>query len=420
MMIFIKSTLFDEEPFFWRVSPMFFRNIVGHSQRQGLIVFSLFLALLFTFSAVQLMAADAGKTAVNNAAPQQAGAVFTGTVLTDGQTVLTTTTTLSATGAVTTYTIYMPVMYNPMFITATRPNSANQWTINWENIPSATGYTIQESSSSDFSTVTELSLGTVNSYQYNNPLSFNNVYYYRLKPVYATYEGAWSNTEIVVGGYRDDFSDASSGWVPMRRTTYLEETNAYYGSGSEAGNLIIIVADKWDWLIASPLTPAPEVPYAIQYRARVHDASNLVSGGMVFGGDWNGLACPEYGNIYQTTNCFNQFYNFNFIYYGPLKLLYEQVDSLFYCPTCGESQIKRVGPTSEYDPAVPLETAKDWHTYRVEVRSTGAILFIDGVQKTTYSDTSYIYDPYFGVFASTFEYKPSIWFFDYFQIEPLD
>jgi len=398
---------------------MLIKNAVGQSQRQGLIIFSLLFALLFTFTAVQIMAADVGRTAVNAATPQQAGAVFTGTIPTDGEFVLTTTVPLDATGVVTTYTLYMPVIFQPLVISATRPNSANQWSITWENNASATGYVIQESNSPDFSTVTnEVTVGDVGSYQFNNPLAFNNVYYYRVRTTDSV--GFWSNTAIVVGGYRDDFSDATSGWVPMRRTTYLEETNAYYGTGSEAGNLIIIVADRWDWLLASPLAPAPEIPYAIEFRMRVHDAANLVSGGMVFGGDWNGLACPEIGNIYQTTNCFNQFYNFNFIHYGPLKLLHEQVDTLFYCPTCGGSQIKRLGPFSIIDPIVPLSTAQDWHTYRVEVRSSGIILFIDGVQKETFSNTSYINEPYFGVFASTDEYKPSIWFFDYFQVAPLD
>ena len=225
---------------------------------------------------------------------------------------------------------------------------------------------------------------------------------------------------MIIGGYRDDFSDASSGWSPVRRTTYLEETVAYYGSGSEAGNLIIIVADRWDWLIASPLKPTPEAPYAIEFRTRVHDASNLVSGGAVFGGDWNGQPCPEIGNVYQTTNCFNHFYNFNMIFYGPLKLLHEQVDSLFWCPNCGGSPIKRLGPTIDVDPILSNGPSLEWHTYRIEVRASGVKFFVDNVQRATFSNTTYINEPYFGVFASTDEYKPSIWFFDYYQVTALD
>lgn len=400
---------------------MFIRSSNDQPQRKGLIIFSLLLAVLVTFSVVQIMAADAGETAVNANTPQESGSVYTETIPAVGDEVLTVTEGLSVTGVVTTYTIYLPIVFKPMVISVDSPNSANQWTVSWEENPSATGYVIQQSQDPNFSTIiNEVTVGVVDSYQFNTPLSPNNIYYHRAKPIYSGTEGQWSNTVMVIGGYRDDFSDDTTGWSPVRRTTYLEETVAYYGSGSEAGNLIIIVADRWDWLIASPLKPAPKPPFAIEFRARVHDASNLISGGPVFGGDWNGQACPEIGNVYQTTNCFNHFYNFNMIFYGPLKLLHEQVDSLFWCPNCGGSPIKRLGPSTEVDPILANGPSLEWHTYRIEVRASGVKFFVDNLQKATFSDTTYINEPYFGVFASTDEYNPSIWFFDYYQVKVLD
>lgn len=400
---------------------MFVRSSTNQSQRKGLIIFSLLMAVLAIFSAVQMMAADAGKTAVHANIIQESGAVFTHTVTVDSNAPLTVTEELSATGVVTTYTLYMPLMFNPLTISANSPNSANQWTISWESVPVATGFVIQQSQDPNFSTLTdEVTVGAVTSYQFNNALSFKNVYYHRVMPVYDDINGQWSNTVMVIGGYRDDFSDSTSGWTPVRRTTYLEETVSYYGTGNEAGNLIVIVADRWDWLIASPLMPAPEPPYAIQFRTRVHDASNLISGGPVFGGDWNGQACPEIGNVYLTTNCFNHFYNFNMIFYGPLKLLHEQVNKLSWCPSCGGSPLKRLGPTIDIDPIISNGPSLEWHTYRIEVRSSGVKFFVDNTQKASFSDTTYINEPYFGVFASTDEYKPSIWFYDYYQITPLD
>jgi hypothetical protein len=231
--------------------------------------------------------------------------------------------------------------------------------------------------------------------------------------------GPWSDVQKAIGGYRDDFNDSSSNWL-VRRMSFLEKTYAKYGTGSEAGNLILLVDDKWDWMLASPLQPAPTVPYVIEYRMRVHDPANLVSGGMAFGGDWNFDACPEIGNVYQTDNCFNHFYNYNFIYYGAIKLQHEQVNKLEWCPSCGGSPLKRIGPTLVIDEIIGNSRAKEWHIYRVEVRADGARLYIDGDYERHFTDTSYINDPYFGVFASTWEYKPSIWFFDYFQVKPLD
>lgn len=400
---------------------MFVSSLRNQSRVKGLIMFSFVMAFAVIFSIVQLMAADAGETAVAEQSAQPGVVALTGARGLSQDDTLTATAELSATGAVTTHILYMPILFKPMFISVTLPNSSNQWTVSWEPVPGATGYIIHQSNSPDFSTLTNnVTVGAVTSYQFSNALSFKNVFYHRVKPVFSGDEGQWSNTAMVIGGYRDDFSDSTSGWEPMRRTTFLEETNAYYGSGSEAGNLIIVVADRWDWLIASPLAPAPQPPYAIEFRTRVHDASNLISGGAVFGGDWNGEACPEFGNIYQTDNCFNHFYNFNMIFYGPMKLLHEQVDNLVWCPTCNGSPLKRLGPTQGVDPILPNGPSLDWHTYRIEVRSTGVKFFVDNEQKATFTNTSYIYEPYFGVFASTDEYKPSIWFFDYYQVKRID
>ena len=131
---------------------MFVRRFVGQSQRKGAVIFSLLLGLVFVFSAVQLLMADAGETAVRGASVQQAGAVFTDTVITEGQAVLTVTEELSGTGVVSTYTIYLPIIFQPLSISASRPNSANQWTISWEDNPAATGYMIQESKDPNFTT----------------------------------------------------------------------------------------------------------------------------------------------------------------------------------------------------------------------------------------------------------------------------
>ena len=331
----------------------------------------------------------------------------------------------ATTEVVSPIVMYMPIIFKPLpkvALTVSRPNSANQWTASWDSAANATGYELQESQDPNFGSLTSTSPGNVGlvlNKAFAHGISFNNVYYYRVRVLGNGLIGPWSDVKMAIGGYRDDFNDPGSNWL-VRRMSFLEKTYAKYGTGSEAGYLILLVDDKWDWLVASPLAPAPTVPYVIEYRSRVHDPANLVSGGMAFGGDWNFDACPEYGNVYQTDNCFNHFYNFNYIYYGAIKLQHEQVDTLVWCPNCGGSPLKRIGSISVIDNIISSSSAKDWHTYRVEVRADGAYLYIDGNFKKHYSNTSYINDPYFGVFASSWEYKPSIWFFDYFQVTPLD
>ncbi len=354
------------------------------------------------------------------------GYIITNTAEITGTGSLLTPFAVTAVTSQTNTNIYFPIIFKSppkLTLQATRPNSSNSWTLSWdEGGNGVIGYELQESQDPNFGSVTPESpgdVGSATSYAMSHSLSPSPIYYYRVRAVAATMVGLWSDTVSVIGGYRDDFDDDTTGWG-MRRTTYLEETDAYYGSGNEQGQFVIIVGDRWDWVLASPLVPAPKVPYAIQYEAKVHDRSNLVSGGMVYGGDWNGDACPEYGNIYQTDNCFNHFYNFNYIWYGPLKLLFEQVNYLEWCPNCGGSPLKRIGPTQEIDPIIDYDHSEDWHTYRVEVRSDGARLYIDGSFERHFTDTTWINEPYFGVFASTDEYKPSIWLYKYFQVAPLD
>jgi uncharacterized repeat protein (TIGR01451 family) len=325
---------------------------------------------------------------------------------------------------VSTYYTYLPLIQKPLptpVLATTRPNANNEWTVNWGSLGSGIlGLELQEAQNPDFTGANVYTLGPNTTGQaVQKPLSWSNVYYYRARSLASGNTSPWSSTVAVIGGYRDDFNDPASGWG-LRRTSFLEKTVERYGTGAEAGNYIIIVDDRWDWMLASPMRPAPQMPYAIEYRARTHHPSNLISGGMSFAGDWNGGACPDLGNVYEQTNCFNSFYNLNFIFYGPIKLLYEQVDELVWCPTCGGSLLKRIGPAINAGDVIPNGPSLDWHIYRVEVRENGATVFINGVPRFYFTDTTHFHQPYFGVFASTDEYKPSIWFYDYFQVTPLD
>lgn len=325
-----------------------------------------------------------------------------------------------------TKTVYLPLAPKApplLFLGSTRPNSSNSWTINWsDGDMGITSYELQESKDPGFASFATYNVSPpATSQSVNHPLSFNNVFYYRVRAIAGSVIGPWSSTRAVVGGYRDDFDDSSSGW-DVRRMSFLEKTDAKYGTGSEFGNLIILTFDRWDWMVASPLRPAPALPYAIEYRSRIHDPANLVSGGAVFGGDWNGSSCPDVGNVYATDHCFNHFYNTNTIWYGPLKMLFERVDYLFLCPNCTGSQLKRLSNDESvwFTADVPNVNASSWNTWRIEVRATGIKWYANNQLFAQTSDATWVNEPYFGVFSSTDEYQPSIWFFDYYQVTPLD
>lgn len=328
-----------------------------------------------------------------------------------------------------TTTVYFPTVAKPLpvpALTASRPNSANAWTVSW-TISDATGilsYVLEESQDADFETISQSYTVAAPTLVQNisKPASPNNSYYYRVRAVSAVTSSGWSNVDVAHGAYHDTFDDFSTGWA-KRRFTFLEETNVYYGTNNEAGQLVVITADRWDWVLGSPLRHAPVVPYEIEYRMRVHDPSNLVSGGAIVGGDWTGEACPEttFPELYNTNHCFNSFYNFNMIFFGPMKLLFEQVDFIDYCPNCGGSQLKRLGATTTVENISGLENpATDWHNFRIEVRNDGLRFYVDDRFVRHFTDTSHIHQPYFGVFSSTDEYKPSIYLYEYYSVTPLD
>jgi hypothetical protein len=231
--------------------------------------------------------------------------------------------------------------------------------------------------------------------------------------------GDWSVAASVVVGYRDDFTNSDGGWE-IRRTTHIDEVRSWYENNDW---FILQVEDSWDWGIASPFkVEAPSVPYVIEYRSQIAHKANLVSHGAVFGGDWPGQICPNPSTVegwYEHELCFNHFYNTNTIYYGPLKLLFERIDELVWCPTCGGSPMKRLGDVRDTG-EIPNVDADNWNTWRIEVRNSGIQVFANGDHFYSYGDTRWVNEPYFGVFASTDEYSNSTTRFDYYQVMPLD
>lgn len=345
---------------------------------------------------------------------------------------ITGTLSVSATVEVThteQYTSYLPVMFTPLEspqLSVVKPNSSNQWQINWNSVGDGATYQIQESQDPDFQDLLSDETIPNTSKNFQHEPSPYNSYFYRVRTLYGSLKSGWSIVKIN-GAYRDDFNE-NHGWA-MRRTSLLpwvlDKYYVIYDSENWPGNLIIILDDRFDWFLASPMAQAPEVPYVIEYRSRNHLDANLVSGGIVLGGDWNGGPCPDLNNLYNSNTCFNHFYTYNYIWHGPITLLFERVDALRFCKDldCPGSQLKRTGDINETWPAFEVidpAASLDWHTYRVEVRETGMKLYIDGKFVREFIDSNYVHDPYFGVFASAEEYRQSIWFYDYIEVTPLD
>ena len=312
-----------------------------------------------------------------------------------------------------------------VMLTVGEPNGLNAWMASWTADANATGYELQEAHESNFSDAQTIDAGTLTEMRLQRTPSPSNVYYYRVRSLVGGLAGPWSNVERVVGGFRDNFEDPNSGWS-MRRTTYIEEVHGRY----QDGYFVLDVNDRWDWGIASPGMPAPRLPYVIDFYGMIDGGgANLWSFGAVFGGDWPAENCPmatDADGWYKHGDCFNHFYNTNTIFYGPLKLLFERVDYLEWCLKCGGSPLKRLGDINPGSiKTLKLVDPTGWNHYQIEVREDiiriyAAKLGFEPELQYTYRDTRYVGDPYFGLFASTDEYTNGIWWFDNFQVMPLD
>ena len=374
---------------------------VSHKRRHGNRLLSLLLALMLVFTITQTLQTQEGSD------PEV------------GQEIVAGGNTL----------IYLPLLKTPIvtpFLNSiNRPNSLNQWNISWEsNNASSVAYELQESFDPSFASVlnTYNLGGGTSSTQISHPPTTKNIYHYRIRAVADGVTTGWSNVQSVLVGYRDDFDDPNSGWA-IRRTTFIEEIHSWY----ENGKFIFQVEDKWDWGIASPMIQAPDLPYAIEYQSEPAHIGNLISHGGVFGGDWPGAICPDYSTtagVYEHDLCFNHFYNTNTIWYGPLKLVFERVDYLIWCPSCGGSPMKRLTTDGnswfERDPIPNISNSEGPNVWRIEVRNTGITLFANGQQYAQTSDTTWVNERYFGVFGSTDEYNNSTWRYEYYQVMPLD
>lgn len=351
------------------------------------------------------------------------GHTFTNTVIITGGGQTVTRSAAATTSEATD--IFLPLMLSPLntpaFVGMPRPNENNEWSLTWGNTSGVT-YLLEEDMNDEFTSPDVYTLNN-NTYTVQHDLTWNNEYYYRVKAISANGQSSdWSETMHVIAGYRDDFDNDLSGWV-TRRTTHIDKAISFYEEDDSW--YVMSIQDKWDWAVASPLRKAPTPPYEIEYRMIRVSNGNLISGGAVLGGDWNGDPCPDTSTVdqwYRHANCFNNMYIQNMINLNrdrndKFNVQFEVIDELKWCLGCGGSPMKRLGTNRTN----LLENAKSngWNVHTIRVRDSGIEFFNNGEYYYTIDDTDYINNPYFGLFASTDEYNNSAWRVDYYQVKPL-
>jgi hypothetical protein len=197
--------------------------------------------------------------------------------------------------------------------------------------------------------------------------------------------------------YETDFDDNIEPWKLVR----WQKGGSYdlgYESGCDSGHcgfLDLDVDNEETYAIASPLILGPNLPYEVEFRAKLRDRDDKHQYGVVFGADWNSGPCP--GNNADT--CFNHYYEFRVRYRDTgvdqyLEYRLRRIDGH------DSNNVEQAEELVEWTRADGID-AEDWHKWSVRYGSRGNITFkVDNNQLPgSAEDRTYDEPRYFGVFA---------------------
>jgi hypothetical protein len=314
--------------------------------------------------------------------------------------------------------VVTPPPYAPTLNDISEPDDEGNYTVSWSygySYPPVDSYTLQEATDANFSSPAEYYPGTSTSQAIYGKEP--GTYYYRVRGHNVSGPGEWSAVKSVSVrsySYYYDFNSSTkivNPW-PIRRTSYWEgdvKTKATWTEEHD-GTIYIVMDDRYDFSIASPMEVAPAPPYVIETRVKIHDPANLVAYGIIFGGN-GGSPCPAY----RDTGCFNHYYRLEAINHGKLKVGLKRID--YHEPESSDSRGKGRGKELIAYKDISGD-GDDWNTWRIVVKSDGIKIYVGGDLWGSTDDDKYVNEPYFGIYASANEYKPAIGRYDYYYVTP--
>ena len=320
-----------------------------------------------------------------------------------------------------TYYLYMPVMFKappaPTMLSVSPPTSSDgydtfQMTANWSNVGISGQYELQESQTPDFVNSTVYDAGSLTSGTVTHNISRHYEYYYRVRFVMGNGQSSdWSNVIKQYGPYNDRFDDPSSGWFIRREDLDDVENYSYY----ENGNFVLKIKGRWDFAIGSPMKVIPWNSYRIETRIRFDPSvDNLHSYGLIWGGDWDGTACPNAG----FTSCLNHYYRLNLLWYGNSDKLRMNVKRIDYHDKDGQG--RGVG-LADWENQYVGSPSGDWKIWTVENRGDGKIdIYVNGELAKSVNDSNYAgAGAYFGILATSNEYLGTEPWVDWVRVTPI-
>jgi uncharacterized repeat protein (TIGR01451 family) len=302
-----------------------------------------------------------------------------------------------------------PIPYKTIINPIDNADEDGDYTVTWlyshTNIP-AESFTLQESKDdATFANPTTYSTDS-KSYAFTN--KDDGIYWYRVRAVNQYGQGAWSDkvSTKVERSYHDDFSAATT-WAFRRGDDIIKESNNFRIRYRD-GNMYVLVVGSYDFGVVSPMVEAPAVPYTIQGRVRVvknesfdgrnYYIRNGTTFGLVFGGN-GGSPCPADRKTEDNKGCLEHYYRLMAIYdvHSPDKFSW-QLKRIDYHDSSDDGKGK--GPKLIYGYTPDLER-DEWNTWKIVVTDLGITIYVNGEYLSKTTDTTYINDPYFGIFIGS-------------------
>jgi len=279
-------------------------------------------------------------------------------------------------------------------------------------------YVVEESTSPVFTTIVSHTVPTI-TVPYTTPVKpygTSGQYHYRVRGDNVWGPGEWSNVaQGLLLSQRDGFDYPQSGWAP-RRTSYwdLSAMAADY----TGGELVTRVEDRFDFAIFSPMRAAPAPPYELRMHTRILHLANETSFGMVFGGNEGSFCGVERETSADPSGCFSHYYRLNVIWGGYLKASVARVDRHEGVLGGGNGV---VGSGGDYFGFESWEAdPHGWNEWKIRVYTDGFIVYVNGREIARSDDTSYLHDPHYGIYSSTYEYNGARFEHSYYFVEPLE
>jgi hypothetical protein len=178
--------------------------------------------------------------------------------------------------------------------------------------------------------------------------------------------------------------------------------------------------DNYDFGLFSPMVEAPDPPYRIKMKTKLHDGVYVPAYGIVFRAE-KGDFCPvDRGDAGDDDGCF-------FHYFRLLVTVNKWGEHIEYSVKRieehrGGSEGRGKAFGKELSGFRGIDNKADWdgwNTWEIEVYEDRFSVFVNGEHLDTYEDDDYAGDKYFGILTDNYEFAPAEFKHEYFYVEPI-